>query len=225
VRVALISDGDWRQRIRAARAGGADVICMPQLSFAPYVPAVRDRAGLELAERAPAGSLREAVALADGAWLSASAYESEGEGVFYVTAALARAGGPMLRHRQQAVEAGHGRYEQMFFSPGHDDPSGTVELPWGPTGTLVGAEVRDPRLWADLAAAGAATVLGGVSEPADLWAGTQRILAGMAAAHAIRVLVANRGGREHGVCFAGGSIALAPGGERLPVRDDMVELP
>jgi N-carbamoylputrescine amidase len=224
VRVALLSGGDWRHTIPEARANGADVICLPQLSFAPYVPAVRDRAGLELAERAPASSLQEAVALADGAWLAASAYESEGEGVFYLTAALGCAEGPMLCHRQRILEAAHGRYEQMFFSPGHDDPSATIDLPWGPTGTLVGAELRDTGLWDALAAAGARTVLGGVSEPAELWARTRQIAAGMAAAHGIRVLVANRSGEEHGVPFAGEGIALDGDGAPLAIRDGMVNV-
>jgi predicted amidohydrolase len=73
VRVALVSDPDWRAAVPAARERGADVICLPHLSFAPYVAATRDRAGLEHAERAPSATFAEALALAGGAWLAASA--------------------------------------------------------------------------------------------------------------------------------------------------------
>lgn len=222
---ALLGGGEWRTSIPSARAAAADVICLPHLSFTPYFPAVRDRSGLELAERAPARSLREAVELADGAWLAASAYESEGEGVFYATAALARAGGPLLRHRQRAVEARPGRYEQMFFAPGHDERAATLDLPWGPTGTLIGAELRDADAWGALARAGARVVIGGASEPEPLWATTRRIATGMSAAHALVVLVANRHGEEHGIRFAGEGLALAADGSSLAIEDGLVEIP
>lgn len=222
--VALLGGDDWRTAIPAARSAGADAICLRQLSFAAYVAVVRDRAGLELAERAPSRLLHEALELAGGGWLAASAYESEGEGVFYVTAALGRAGGPMLRHRQRTIDAAPGRYEAMFFSPGHDEPPATVSAPWGPTAMLVGAELRDPGLWDAVARAGARVVLGGASEPGELWQRTARLAAGMAAAHELIVLVANREGEEHGVTFAGGEIAVGADGAPLPVESGMVEI-
>ena len=90
VTVALLGGGG-PDAVRQARAAGAEVVCLPQLSFLPYLPAVRDRGGLEHAERPVARSYRDALDAADGAWLAASAYESEGEGVFYATAMLGRA--------------------------------------------------------------------------------------------------------------------------------------
>ena len=48
-----------------------------------------------------------------------------------------------------------------------------VELPWGPTGVLIGGDLRDPGAWDELAAAGARVVLGGASEPAELWERTR----------------------------------------------------
>lgn len=203
MRVAFVSEATWREGVARERARGAELICLPHLSFAPYLAAVRDRAGLELAERAPSRSLREALELADGAWIAASAYESEGEGVFYVTSYLAGPGGKSS-YRQRRIEAAAGRYEQMFWSPGHG-PRETVELPLGRAATLVGADLRDPSAWSELVAAGARVVIGGASEPADLWERTIRIVAGMAAAHRITALLVNRADERYGVRYPGGS--------------------
>lgn len=219
MRVALASRPDGRETVADARARGADVICLPHLSFVPYVAARRDRAGLEHAQRAPAKSFREALEMADGAWLAASAYESEGEGVFYVTARLARAGEERIAYRQRHLEAAPGRFEQMFFSPGHD-PAGVAEMPWGTTGLLVGYDLRVPVAWARLAKLGARVVLGGASEPSQSWERTRRVAAGMAAAYGLSVLVANREGTEEGTEFAGGAAAYGPDGEALPIGED-----
>jgi predicted amidohydrolase len=220
-RVAILGACGDLEAVRSAGAAGAEVVCLPQLSFLPYLPAALDRRGLERAERPPARSLRDGVEAAGGAWLAASAYESEGEGVFYATAALARAGGgPALRHRQRRLDAWAGRWEPLLFSPGHEPP-GVVELPWGPTGVLAGADVRDGESWAELAAHGARVVLGGASEPEELWARTRAIVAGLAAQHGIAAVVANR--EEEG--FAGGGGAWGFDGEELAVDENgMVEI-
>jgi predicted amidohydrolase len=213
VRAALLATADWRQAVAPARERGADLIALPHLSFAPYIAAARDRAGLEHAERPPSRSLREALVLAGGAWLAASAYESEGEGVFYVTAYLAGPDGVAARYRQRHLDAEDGRYERMLWSPGHE-PVGVAELPWGPTAVLVGSDVRAPAVWAALA--GVRVVVAGVSEPAARWDRTRRIAAGMAAAHALTVLLVNRDEEP----FGGGVAAFAPDGAELAPADD-----
>lgn len=224
MRVAVLSGGG-ADAVAAARAAGADVVCLPQLSFSEYLPGVLDRAGLERAERPVARSYREALAAAGGAWLAASSYESEGEGVFYATAMLGREGtAALLRHRQRRLDAEPGRWEPLLLSPGHEPP-GVIALPWGPTGVLIGADVRDPASWADLAAAGARVLLGGVSEPLPLWTRTRRTVAGLAAVHGIAALVANRGGEEHGVRFAGAGGGWDAAGAELPAgADGLLEL-
>jgi predicted amidohydrolase len=216
MRVGLASDTDWRHAIAHLRREGAELICLPHLSFTPYVAAVRDRAGLELAERAPSKLLREALAVADGAWLAASAYESEGEGVFYITGYLAGPDRTRATYRQRRVEAVPERYEQMFWSPGHT-PNEVAELPIGRTTTLVGADLRDPGGWAEAAAAGAEVVLGGASESAELWSRTSRVVAGMAAAHGMTALAVNRFDNALGVVYPGGAVAFGPDGAELPV--------
>jgi predicted amidohydrolase len=73
---------------------------------------------------------------------------------------------------------------------------------------LVGYDLRVPEAWAALARAGAHVVIGGASEPADLFEQTQRVAAGMAAAHGFSVLIANR---EGGAAFLPGGEPLLPG--------------
>ena len=219
MRVALVSDPGWRKAIRRERRRGAELICLPHLSFVPYVAEDRDRAKLELAERAPSRTLQEALEIADGSWLAASAYESEGEGVFYVTSYLAAPGGRMISYRQRRVEAEPRRYEQMFWSPGHDGPS-TVELPVGPATTLVGADLRDLDAWARVAASGARVVLGGASDSAEIWERTTRIVAGVTAAYELTALVVNRADDRLGVVYPGGLRSFGPDGEPLHADED-----
>jgi predicted amidohydrolase len=224
MRVGLVSGGDWRSGIAAARETGAELICLPQLSFVPYVAAVRDRAGLELAERPPSKLLAEALGLASGAWLAASTYESEGEGVFYVTSHLVGPDGEVAAYRQRRVDAAPGRYEQMFWSPGHS-ANQLVRLPAGPATTLVGGDLRDSEAWAAVARAGARLVLGGASEPKDLWSRTVRTAGGMAAAHGLVALVVNRAGESHGTDYPGGAAAFGPEGNELrPGTDELYEV-
>jgi predicted amidohydrolase len=210
VRVALESDTDWREAIARGRRRGADVVCLPHVSFAPYVARARDRAGLEHAERAPSANIREAVERADGAWVAASAYESEGEGVFYVSAYLGGPGGIVRSGRQRFLDGRAGRYEQMFWSPGHE-PLQAAELPCGLTVSMVGADLRAPSAWAAAARLGAVWVLAGASEPGDSWDLTLRVAAGMAAVHEMSALLVNRA--DDG--FAGGSAAFAADGSEL----------
>jgi hypothetical protein len=44
-RVAVLGGGGT-EAVHRARAVGAELICLPQLSFLPYLPGVLDRAGL-----------------------------------------------------------------------------------------------------------------------------------------------------------------------------------
>lgn len=205
--------------VSAAAAAGAELICLPQWSFAPCVAATRDRAGLELAERAPAPAWRTALAAAGSAWLFASAYESEGEGVFYLTARLESEGGDeVAAYRQRRLGAEHGRYEQLFCSPGHGDLV-VADAPWGRTGLLVGLDAGDPRAWEALAGDGAQLVVAGVAEDEDGWRRLCALARGMAASHGVAAALVNRAGEEHGIRFAGGGYAVAAGGEELDVDE------
>jgi predicted amidohydrolase len=215
VRVALESDTDWRAAIARARGLGADLVCLPHGRCAPSVAHDRERAGLELAERAPSRTLRDAVECAGGGWVAASAYESEGEGVFYMTAYLAGPGAIVRSGRQRFLEASPGRYEQMFWSPGHE-PLAAAEMPVGRVVNLLGADLRAPAAWTEAAALHAACVVGGASESSDGWARMCRLVAGMAAMHGISALIVNRADAG----FARGSAAFAPDGAALTADAD-----
>ena len=227
LRIALVGEAGAgaAAAVAAARAAGADVVCLPHLSFMPWAPAVCDRAGLEHAERPPSRRWRDALEAAGGAWLAASAYESEGEGVFYATAYIGRAGGPPPAvTRQRHLEAAPGRWEQLLMQPGHEPPQ-LAELAAGPAAALIGHDLHVPAAWEQAAALGARVVLGAASEPADRWERTCALATAMAAAHALTVLVANRAGSEDGVTFAGGGLAVGPDGRALePGADGLVTI-
>lgn len=212
--------------ITAASGRGAGLILLPQLSFSPYFPVERNREMLEMGERLPSGSMRRAMEAAGDSYLAASVYECVGEGVFYVRGELrSRTDGCLLADRQRRVEAGPGRYEQMFFSPGFGERT-VAALPWGLTGMLLGADVRTAEAWSELGAAGARLILGAVSEPVESWEATKRIAAGLASAAGVAVAVANRGPSEAEPDFPGG--ALVAGGDGIELDPDqhgMYELP
>ncbi|MBA3529154.1 MAG: hypothetical protein H0T91_07605, partial [Propionibacteriaceae bacterium] len=174
--------------------------------------------------RSPSAAYRSVLEVAGSAWVFASSYESEGEGVFYVTAHLGRFGGPVATYRQVRVDAASGRYEQMFWSPGHAGYA-VADLPRGPAGLIVGSDARVPEAYAELVRLDARVVVGGVSEDEDGWTRTRRIAAGMAAAHGVGVVLVNRYGEEGEVVFPGGALAVdAGGGEVSPGPDGMYEL-
>ena len=235
MRTALISTGGFkgpddaletvRVRVEQARVHGAELICLPQLSFLPYFPACRDRGGLEFAERAPSAAYRLVLEAARPAGLAASSYESEGEGLFYVSARLGRSGGEAATfYRQVRVEAAPGRFEQMFWSPGHTGYAVT-KLPWGQTGLIVGYDARVPDTYAELARLGVRVVVGGVSEDEDTWEKTRRVATGMATSYGVGVVLVNRGGEENGVSFPGGGLVIEASGKELPPEPDgMYEL-
>jgi predicted amidohydrolase len=224
MRTALISIGGFggkddaletaRERVGEARAAGAELICLPHLSFSPYFPARRDRGALDFAERLPSAAYRSVLEAAGPAWVFASSYESEGEGVFYVTARLGRSGGTAVSYRQVRVEAAPGRFEQMFWSPGHAGYA-VAGLPPGPAGLVVGPDARAPEAYAELARFGARLVVGGVSEDEAGWTRTRRVAVGMAAAHGFGVVLVNRHGSEGDAAFPGGALAVDASGAEL----------
>ncbi|HTU14767.1 MAG TPA: hypothetical protein VMF31_06190 [Solirubrobacterales bacterium] len=218
-------DGGPLTEIGSASGRGADLVLLPQLSFSPYFPARRDREALELGERLPSKQMRTALDAAGDCLIAASVYECVGEGVFYVRGELgSRAEGCLLAERQHRPEAGRGRYEQMFFSPGHG-PRSVAGLPWGATGLLVGADLREIDAWSELSRLGARLVLGSVSEDRDGWARTTRIAAGLAAVNGIALALVNRAPSEGEPGFAGGGLVVdGVGREIAPDADGLFNL-
>ena len=226
MRAALVSDPDWEVAVPLAATAGADLICLPLLSFSSYVASDLSRASYEEAERPPSAKWRRGVELADGAWLAASPYESEGEGVFYLSGRLGRLGSTdNLLWRQSLPDSAPGRYEAMFWSPGHGSVETITVDGWEPA-LMLGGELRDPSCWEAVVAAGASLVVGASADTVDLWEQTVRIAEGMSTAHGIGVLIANRSSQSSGPSFAGGTLALSAGGEPLvELSPGIFELP
>jgi N-carbamoylputrescine amidase len=207
--------------IEEAAQAGADLVLLPHLSFSRYFPAARDRASLELGERLPSRSLERAASRAGRAFLFASVYECVGEGVFYVRGEIVKPGGrELIFDRQRTVEASAGRYEQMFFSPGHGSRS-IVAAPWGPVSILLGADARDPQAYASVKRLGARLVLAGVSEDEDGWERVSATARGMSIAHGLAIAVVNRGGEDG---FPGGAVVISPDGRHLSSQDGIYAL-
>lgn len=216
---ALVSEADWRSGIQSAREAGAGLVCLPLLSFSPYVADSLDRAGYEQAERPPSPSWREALELAGGAWLSASPYESEGEGVFYFSGRLGREGGEEILWRQRNLDAFPGRYEPMFSAPGHE-PMRSIEIEGlGAATLMLGGDLRSAEIWDEAARLGVDTVIGAAAEPVGLWQQTERAVVGMAAAHGIAAFVVNRGPGEGAPDCAGGAIVCDSKGSAVAETD------
>ncbi len=215
MRAALVPEPGWEAAVPLAAAAGADIICLPLLSFSSYVASDLDRGSYQEAERAPSATWSRAVELAGGAWLAASPYESEGEGVFYLSGRVGRLGSSEnLLWRQSLPESAEGRYETMFWSPGHGSVE-TITVEGWEAALMLGGELRDPASWAAVVDAGASLVLGASAETADLWAETARIANQMATRNRIAVMIVNRSAQESGPDFAGGALALSPAGEPI----------
>ena len=215
MRAALLSDPDWEVAVPLAATAGVDLICLPLLSFSSYVASDLNRASYEEAERPPSAKWRRGVELADGAWLAASPYESEGEGVFYLSGRLGRLGSTDdLLWRQSLPEGAPGRYEAMFWTPGHGSVE-TITVGGWEAALMLGGELRDPACWEAVVAAGTSLVVGASAEQAEGWDATVRIAQGMSTAHRIAVLIANRSSQPSGPNFAGGTLGLSGAGEPL----------
>jgi len=203
--------------IEKAVEAGADLVLLPQLSFSTYFPSERNRDSLELGERAPFRSLNQAAGGVGSALLFASVYECVGEGVFYARGDIVGNDGQSLAFdRQRVVEAAPGRYEQMFFSPGHG-PRSVAATPWGTVSMLLGADARDPEAYAALKSLGARFVVAGVSEDADGWERVTVMARGMAIAHGLATAVVNR---AEGGGFPGGAVVFSTDGTQLVADGD-----
>lgn len=223
--VATGNGGGPRDEIAAAAERGADLVMLPQLSFSPYFPAVRDREALELGERLPSKTMAAALAVTGDALLAATVYECVGEGVFYVRGQVASASGQcVLADRQHRVAGSPGRYEQMYFSPGHG-PRSVSELPWGRTGLLIGGDLNSIEAWSELAGLGADLVIGSTSLDQDGWVRTCRVASGLATVNGIALALVNRAPSETEPGFAGGELVIDRAGREIaPARDGLFDL-
>lgn len=109
------------ERIRDAAAGGANVICLPELFRSRYFCQTEDHAHFELAEPVPGPTTERLgeVAAELNVVIVASLFEKRAEGVYHNTAAVLDADGRYLgKYRKMHIPDDPLFYEKFYFTPG-----------------------------------------------------------------------------------------------------------
>ena len=210
--------------VRAAAAGGAQIVCLPELYDLPYFPR---RVAVEcwrLAERQPSDRAEELGRLAAelGIVLVAPVFEEGAPGVLFNAALLYDADGRLLgRYRKNHIPDGPGYHEKYYFTPG-DSGYPVWETAFGRIGVGVCWDSWFPETARLLALGGAdlllfPTAIG--SEPdrpgyssEDAW---RTVMRGHAIANGVFVGAPNRVGVEGPMTYYGGTFACDPFGEVL----------
>lgn len=108
-------------RIRAAAAGGAQIICTQELFTTPYFCRTQDPALFDLAESVP-GPTTDALAVVAaelGVVVIGSLFERRSSGVYHNTAAVIDADGSYLgKYRKMHIPQDPGFEEKFYFTPG-----------------------------------------------------------------------------------------------------------
>lgn len=208
--------------IRAAAAGGAHIVCLPELYDLPYFPRQVAVECWRLAERQPSERVRELGRLAGelGIVLVVPVFEEAAPGVLFNTAVLYDADGRQLgSYRKNHIPDGPGYHEKYYFTPG-DCGYPVWETAFGRIGVGVCWDSWFPETARLLALGGAElllfpTAIG--SEPdrlgyssEDAW---RTVMRAHAIANGVFVGAPNRVGVEEQMTYYGGSFACDPFGE------------
>lgn len=116
--------------IQAAKAGGAQVVCLQELFYGPYFCTEQNARWYDLTEPVPGGpttALMQDVARETGMVMVVPVYEEEITGLYYNTAAVIDADGRYLGKYRKShlphVQAGEkpdtGFWEKFYFRPGN----------------------------------------------------------------------------------------------------------
>ena len=208
--------------VRRAAAGGAQIVCLPELYDLPYFPRRVEVACWRLAERQPS---RRALELGRVAGelrvvLVAPVFEEAAPGVLFNTALIFDADGGFLgRYRKNHIPDGPGYHEKYYFTPG-DRGYPVWETAFGRIGVGVCWDSWFPETARLLALGGAdlllfPTAIG--SEPdrpgyssEEAW---RTVMRGHAIANGVFLGAPNRVGVEGPMTWYGGSFACDPFGE------------
>ena len=210
------------EAVRAAAAGGAQIVCLPELYDLPYFPRQVAVECWRLAERQPSDRVRELGRLAGelGIVLVVPVFEEAAPGVLFNAAVLYDADGRQLGlYRKNHIPDGPGYHEKYYFTPG-DTGYPVWDTAYGRIGVGVCWDSWFPET-ARLFAIGGAdlllfpTAIG--TEPdrpdyssEDAW---RTVMRGHAIANGIFVGVPNRVGVEGPMTYYGGSFVCDPFGE------------
>ena len=210
------------EAVRAAAAGGARIVCLPELYDLPYFPRQVAVEGWRLAERQPSDRVRELGRLAAelGIVLVVPVFEEAAPGVLFNAAVLYDADGRQLGlYRKNHIPDGPGYHEKYYFTPG-DTGYPVWETAYGRIGVGVCWDSWFPETARLLALGGAdlllfPTAIG--SEPdrpdyssEDAW---RTVMRGHAIANGVFVGAPNRVGVEGPMTYYGGSFVCDPFGE------------
>jgi N-carbamoylputrescine amidase len=221
-RAAMIDE--YAELIAQAASGGAQVVCLPELTLSPYFPSAPDPSGFEWAEPLDDGDSARffaAQAAQHRITLIGSLFEKATDGVYRNTAVIYGADGGRIGYtRKVHIPSGEGYHETDFFVGASEYPVHAV-AGW-PTGVPTCYDQWFPELARTYALNGAEfiyypTCIG--SEPTapdfDSQPAWMAVMRGHAIANGVYVAAANRTGTENGVTMYGSSFVCAPTGEIL----------
>jgi N-carbamoylputrescine amidase len=109
------------EQIRVAAAGGAQIICLPELFRSLYFCQREDHANFKLAEAIPGPTSEVISQLAKelGVVIIASLFEKRAEGLYHNTAVVIDADGTLLgKYRKMHIPDDPLYYEKFYFTPG-----------------------------------------------------------------------------------------------------------
>lgn len=214
----------YRDMMAEAAAQGAEIICLPEFSLAPYFPGTRSTDGFAWAERLPTGpsaSFFSQMASQHHVFVVGSLYEWAENGGLYDTATVhAPTGELVAATRKVHIPSGDGYHETDFFAGSDQFPVVTLEPITVATPTCY--DQWFPELARIYSLGGAElivypTAIG--SEPneptLDTQAAWETVMRGHAIANGVFVAAVNRVGAENGVTFYGSSFVCSPAGHIL----------
>ena len=231
VRVAMVSDTFFGpdagarlgERLREARARGADLALLPEIALCPWSPATKTPRP-EDAEPpdGPRQRLLQAAARAAGVAVLGSAIVLDAEGRRKNLSLLVDAGGQvLLRYEKLHLPEEPGFWETSHYEPGSAPPE-VAELRGFPLGVQVCSDINRPQVALALAAAGAEAILHPRATERDTFDAWRLVLSAVALTGSCYVLSVNRPAPEGGTPLGGPSIAVGPDGEVLAEGTDPV---
>lgn len=229
VRLALIQHASGNEReetiarveglIRQAAGAGANLICLPEVFYAPFAMTELGFEFFEVAETVPGPITDRMAVLADqlGVVLVVPVYEHAARGVFYNTAAVIDSDGRLVgRYRKQHIPLSPIFYEKLYFKPGN------LGYPVFDTAVAkVGVYICHDRHYPEgariLALGGAEVILIPVATPtASLSSDVFELeIQAHAVFNEVFVAAVNRVGQEGEYTYYGRSLICGPDGEIL----------
>ena len=211
--------------IRAAAAGGAQIVVTQELFLTPYFCTIEDTSRFDLADSLPGPVTERLGELAAelGIVIVASLFEHRGPGLYHNTAAIFDADGSLLGlYRKNHIPQDPGFEEKFYFTPG-DSGYPVLQTRFGKLGVLICWDQWYPEAARLMALGGAQvliypTAIGWLAEEKDqlgeaqhcAWETVQR---GHAVANGCFVATVNRSGTHDGTEFWGRSFFVNPYGQ------------